>query len=124
VTVVRDGKTMDIDVKIGAMPDEPKMASAQPGKGKDESLSLADFGLKVAPAQDGAGVTVTEVEPGSPADERGLKAGDVILEVAGTEVHQPSDIRAALKDNKRSRVLMLVKTGDGQRFLALPTAKG
>ena len=124
VTVVRDGKTMDIDVKIGAMPDEPKMASAQPGKGKDESLSLSDFGLKVAPAQDGAGVTVTEVEPGSPADERGLKAGDVILEVAGTEVHQPSDIRAALKDNKRSRVLMLVKTGDGQRFLALPTAKG
>ena len=124
VTVVRDGKTMDIEVKIGAMPDEPKMASAQPGGGKEEGLSLSDFGLKVAPAQDGAGVTVTEVEPGSPAAERGLKPGDVILEVAGTEVHQPSDIRNALKDNKRSRVLMLVKTEDGQRFLALPTAKG
>jgi serine protease Do len=124
LTVVRDGKTTEIDVKIGTMPDEPKMASAQPGGKTEKDLSLSDFGLKVAPAQDGAGVMVTEVEPGSPAAERGLKAGDVILEVAGTEVHQPSDVRDALKANTKKRVLMLVKSGDGQRFLALPTSKG
>ena len=124
VTVVRSGKTMDIAVKIGTMPDEPKMASAMPGDGKDQTLSLADFGLKLAPAQDGAGVMVTEVTPGSNAAERGLKAGDVILEVAGAEVHSPADVREALNANTRKRVLMLVKTGDGQRFLALPTAKG
>ncbi len=124
VTVVRDGKTMDISVKIGTMPDEPKMAATEGATKAEESLSLADFGLKVAPAQDGAGVTVTEVAPDSPAAERGLKAGDVILEVAGTEVNQPSDVRDALKANTKKRVLMLVKTEDGQRFLALPTAKG
>jgi serine protease Do len=123
VTVVRDGKTMDISVKIGTMPDEPKMAAKESGKA-ETSLSLSDFGLKVAPAQDGAGVTVTEVEPGSPAAERGLKAGDVILEVAGKEVNEPSDVRDALKASTKKRVLMLVKTEDGQRFLALPTAKG
>ena len=67
---------------------------------------------------------VTEVTPGSNAAERGLKAGDVILEVAGAEVHSPADVREALNANTRKRVLMLVKTGDGQRFLALPTAKG
>jgi serine protease Do len=124
VTLVRDGKTMDIEVKIGTMPGEPKMASKDGGTQQEGSLSLSDFGLKVAPAQDGAGVVVTEVAPGSAAAERGLKAGDVILEVAGAEVHQPSDVRAALKDNTRKRVLLLVKTEDGQRFLALPTAKG
>ena len=124
VTVVRSGKTMDIAVKIGTMPDEPKMASATQGDGKDQTLSLADFGLKLAPAQDGAGVMVTEVTPGSNAAERGLKAGDVILEVAGAEVNSPADVREALNANTRKRVLMLVKTGDGQRFLALPTAKG
>lgn len=124
VTVVRSGKMMDIAVKIGTMPDEPKMASATQGDGKDQTLSLADFGLKLAPAQDGAGVMVTEVTPGSNAAERGLKAGDVILEVAGSEVHSPADVREALNANTRKRVLMLVKTGDGQRFLALPTAKG
>lgn len=124
VTVVRDGKTMDLEVKIGTMPSDPKMASKDGGPDQGGSLSLSDFGIKVAPAQDGAGVVVTEVAPGSAAAERGLKAGDVILEVAGAEVHQPSDVRAALKDNTKKRVLLLVKTEDGQRFLALPIAKG
>ena len=125
LTVVRDGKTMDLEVKIGTMPDEPKMASKD-GKedSADKSVSLANLGLKVAPAQDGPGVTVTEVEPGSAAAERGLKAGDTILEVAGTEVNAPSDVRTALKGIDKKTVLMLVKTEDGQRFIALPTAKG
>lgn len=125
LTVVRDGKTMDLEVKIGTMPDEPKMASND-GKedSADKSVSLANLGLKVAPAQDGPGVTVTEVEPGSAAAERGLKAGDTILEVAGTEVNAPSDVRTALKGIDKKKVLMLVKTEDGQRFIALPTAKG
>ncbi len=125
LTVIRDGKTMDLEVKIGTMPDEPKMASKD-GKedSADKSVSLANLGLKVAPAQDGPGVTVTEVEPGSAAAERGLKAGDTILEVAGTEVNAPSDVRTALKGIDKKKVLMLVKTEDGQRFIALPTAKG
>ena len=124
LTVVRDGKTMDLEVKIGTMPDEPKMAAKDGKDAGDKSVSLANLGLKVAPAQDGPGVTVTEVEPGSAAAERGLKVGDTILEVAGTEVHAPSDVRAALKGVDKKRVLMLVKTEDGQRFIALPTAKG
>ena len=56
--------------------------------------------------------------------EKGLAVGDTILEVAGAEVHAPSDVRDALKSNDKKRVLMLVKTQDGQRFIALPTAKG
>jgi len=125
VTLVRDGKTMDLSVKIGTMPGDPKMASSEGGaKGGDGSVSLADFGLKVAPAQDGAGVTVTDVAPNSPAAERGLKPGDTILQVAGTDVHAPADVRNALKANDKKRVLMLVKTDEGQRFVALPTAKG
>jgi len=125
MTVVRGGKTIDIEVKIGTMPDDPKMASKDSGsKDTEKDVSLSALGLKVAPAQDGAGVTVTEVTPGSAAADRGLKAGDTILEVAGTEVHAPSDVRAALKGNDKKRVLLLVKTDEGQRFIALPTAKG
>ena len=125
LTIVRDGKTMDLDVKIGTMPDDKKMAATDTKEDSaDKSVSLANLGLRVAPAQDGPGVTVTEVEPGSAAAERGLKAGDTILEVAGTEVNAPSEVRAALKDSDKKKVLMLVKTEDGQRFIALPTAKG
>ena len=78
---------------------------------------------RLRPAEDGAGVTVTEVAPDSAAAERGLKAGDVILEVAGTEVHQPVRCARRAEGNGKKRVLMLVKTDDGQRFIALPTAK-
>ncbi|MFN4142281.1 Do family serine endopeptidase [Aestuariivirga sp.] len=123
VTIVRDGKTMELSVKIGTMPGEPKLAAKDAGKDAEQGVSLADFGLKVAPAQDGAGVVVTEVAPDSAAAERGLKPGDTILEVAGTEVHAPADIRNALKANDKKRVLMLVKTAEGQRFIALPTAR-
>ena len=123
VTLVRDGKTMDLTVKIGVMPGEPKMASNQ-GVESDPSVSLEKLGLRLAPAQDGAGVTITEVAPGSAAEQRGLKAGDTILEVAGTEVHAPSDVKKALGNVNKKRVLLLVRSGAGQRFIALPSNQG
>ncbi|WP_290542838.1 Do family serine endopeptidase [Aestuariivirga sp.] len=125
LTVIRDGKTIDLEVKIGTMPDDRKMASKNASKDEgDKSVPLANLGLKVAPAEDGPGVTVTDVAKGSAAADMGLKAGDTILEVAGQEVHAPSDVRAALKANDKKKVLILVKTDEGQRFIALPTARG
>ncbi|MCB1435253.1 MAG: PDZ domain-containing protein, partial [Alphaproteobacteria bacterium] len=94
LTIVRDGKTMDLSVKIGTMPSNPKMASA--GGAESGMSSLSALGLTVAPAPDGAGVAITGVEPDSAAADHGLKPGDVILEVAGKEVHGPSDVRNAL----------------------------
>ncbi len=121
VTIVRKGKTMDVTVDIGVMPTDKQMASAKSTEGP---ASLSSLGIQVAPAEDGNGVTITSVEPGSAADDRGLKAGDTILEVAGTEVHEPSDIRDAIKSAGKKRVLMLVKSGEGQRFIALPANLG
>jgi serine protease Do len=121
VTVIRDGKTMDVAVKIGAMPGEQR-AARQSGGTSDNAL--ANLGLRVEPASDGAGVQVIEVAPGSPAAGRGLKPGDIILEVAGVEVHGAGDVRDALKSAGKKRVLMLVRSGDSQRFVALPSGKG
>jgi serine protease Do len=58
--------------------------------------------MTVAPADkvDGAGkqgVVVTKVDPKSAAADRGLKRGDVIVEVAGTGVTNPSDVREAIE---------------------------
>lgn len=40
-----------------------------------------------------AGVVVSEVFPGGPADQAGIKAGDVIIAVDGFEVHDPQGLR-------------------------------
>jgi serine protease Do len=121
IDIIRDGKPMTVAVKIGAMPTDMKMAS---NAAPDEPADMQSLGLKLGPAEDGAGVKILEVKPDSVAEQQGLKAGDVILEVAGKEVNGPSEIKQAMKDNTKVRVLMLVRTGDGQRFLALPLGKG
>jgi serine protease Do len=69
------------------------------------------------------GVVVTEVDPEGIAAERGLQAGDVILEVAGDSVSQPSEVKKALSDahgKSKHNVLARVRSGDATRFVAIP----
>ena len=72
------------------------------------------------------GATTAQLEQALAAD-KGLKEGDVILEVAGKSVSTPADVRemitAARTDGKHS-VLIRLKSGDNTRFVALPVGKG
>jgi serine protease Do len=122
LSIIRGGKAQTMQVTLEAMPADLKMASAKVEEPKVGSLS--SLGLDVATADDGAGVKITKVDPNSAAAERGLKEGDIILEVAGTQVNDPAAVAEALKGAKGKKVLMLIKTADGQRYLALPNAKG
>ena len=85
--------------------------------------------MTLAPAAevDGAGktgVVVADLDPDGVAAQKGLKTGDIILEVSGKAVSRPSEITAAIDsakaDGKKS-VLMRVKTEDSTRFVALST---
>jgi serine protease Do len=120
--IIRDGKPVTVSVKIGKMPGEQASASSAPAQA--EPTSLADLGLELAPADDGAGAKITQVDPDSVAAEQGLKAGDVIVSVGGEDVSSPADVRKAVNAEGRSKVLMLVRSGDNQRFLTLPLKKG
>jgi serine protease Do len=122
VTVIRDGKTMTIPVELGTMPGDRQASNSKPDT--PERSSYAELGVRLAPAEDGAGVRVVDVKPGSAAEARGIRPGDVILEVAGQEVHEPADVRAALTSAKGKRIVMLVRSGDNQRFVALPGGEG
>jgi serine protease Do len=131
LTVLRSGSEKTVSVKLGELPEQAGLAQ----RGGDERSGPAreemTLGLQLAPANSVAGsgnegVVVTRVLPNSPAGERGIKTGDVILEVAGKAVSNPADVRKALqdarKDNKRT-VLMRVKSGEGTRFVALPAGR-
>lgn len=47
-----------------------------------------------------AGVLVSSVEDGSPADKAGLKVGDIVVAIDGNDVDTAGDIRQGLRDKK------------------------
>ena len=101
-------------------------------KASSQGTDVPHLGLTLAPAgkADGAGkegVVITKVEPKSAAADRGLKKGDVILEVAGKSVAKPGDVGDALeaaRADKKSSVLMRLRSGDASRYVAVPLANG
>jgi serine protease Do len=126
VDLLRNGEAKSLDLKLGEMPAERQAkADVAPSAATN---GVPHLGLQLAPASDVAGsgdkgVVVMGVEPNGPAAERGLRTGDVILEVSGKQVASPADVSKALaaaRDSGRHDVLMRVKTAEATRFVALP----
>ena len=68
------------------------------------------------------GVVITEVAPGSAADDKGLRAGDVIVEVGQEPVESPEDVLTRIEEAReagRRSVLLLIETDGDLRFVAL-----
>jgi serine protease Do len=134
VVVWRDGRELTLTAKVGEMPDDQKQAAATPDKpASPKNLELADLGLKLEPITDETrdkyqlntdqkGVLITEVASGTPAADKGLKPGDVIVEVQQEEVKTPADVQdrvEKLRKSSRKSVLMLVQNSDGLKWVAL-----
>jgi serine protease Do len=125
LTISRNGKPETIDVTLGAMPSDRQEASVETPDRAESSAEMAKLGLKLQRAKDGEnGVRVSEVDPDCAAAERGIQAGDFILDASGKPVTRPEDVVeafAAAKADGHRAVLLRVKSGDGVRFVALPT---
>ena len=124
VMVYRDGKREKVSVAIGTMPGDQELA-ARSGSNAPET-DRTRLGLELVPSEDGRGVQVASVMPNSPAAEKGLRPGDVILEVGGIQVDDPMAVEAAVDraaGEGQEGVLMLVRSGERQRFVAMPTAR-
>ncbi|OHV23348.1 Do family serine endopeptidase [Rhizobium sp. RMa-01] len=70
------------------------------------------------------GVVVTEVTPGSASAEKGLKPGDVIVEVAQEFMKSPDAVAAKVKslkqEGRRNAQLMIASANGDLRFVAVP----
>jgi serine protease Do len=65
------------------------------------------------------GVHVEQVSPGSLAAEAGLEAGDVLLEIDGTEVDAPEDVESTVRAATRDFLPLVVERKGEQKYLSL-----
>jgi serine protease Do len=122
LTILRNGAEQKVSVKLGEMAGEQQAKAETPAESSGPT-ELAKLGLTVEPARAGhEGVTVAEVDPDGVAGQKGLQAGDVIVDAGGKTVTNAADITAAFDAAKASghkSVLLRVKSGDNFRYVAL-----
>jgi serine protease Do len=133
VVVFREGKTVTLKVVLGrrenAEQAEILPTSAQPDVQKPvEGLGMTFSGLTDEIRQQlqlkdtATGVAVLEVQEGTDAFDKGIRAGDVIAEVGQQKVESPADVTAAFdaaREAGRKSVLLLVRREGEPRFVGL-----
>jgi serine protease Do len=133
MVVIRDGVTTTLNV----VPGRRETAEAQIVPASVEPTAPIDLeiaGMRLAPLDDDlraqlglddtdVGIVVREVDDASVAHEKGLRAGDLIVEAGQSKVAAPQDLEDQMeqaRDAGRKSILLLVRRGGDPRFVALP----
>ena len=137
VEILRQGETKMLRVEVGKL-DEPEekieMTSEKPKEGPEPATQTV-LGLTLVPLTDEIrakagldskikGVLVMDIDPASPAAEKSIKAGDVIVEAQQEAVGSIEDLNKSIEKVKQAggkSILLLVEDGKGDtRFVAVP----
>ena len=127
ITVIRDGKRKVLKVKIGQMPGTQSLAHVD---------LMSKFGFSVQPLTPDLksklrvprwikhGLIVTEVRPGSTADDAGLREGNIIVAAGVTPkdlrpVKSVDDLLSIIRKAGSSGVLLKVVRGEGVIYVVL-----
>ncbi len=101
----------------------PDAATPKNVLGLSLSLLSAETRKAFGIAESVDGVVVTEVTPGSASAEKGLKPGDVIVEVAQEFMKSPDAVAAKVKslkqEGRRNAQLMIASANGDLRFVAV-----
>ena len=115
--VLHDGVEKTVPVKLAEMPANLGGSVEKNNENGSGAASALD-GVSVEASKD-RGVTVTNVDEGSPAAEAGLREGDTILEVNRTSVSSVGDFDKAMRNVSNGATLLLVKRGDNTFYVAV-----
>ncbi|MFD1795692.1 DegQ family serine endoprotease [Paracoccus aurantiacus] len=131
VTVLRDGKSEDLQVTLGRRETAEGTASDEqsaPAETSDDTLGMQlqtltpEIAAELGMSGDQQGLVVREVDPSSDAADKGLSQGDVITEAGQQAVNSVSDLRDRIteaKDAGRKSLLLMIRRGGEPRFVAL-----
>ena len=142
VKIIRKGQPMTLNVVIGRLEDGEKLVAADDKKKSDgaAATTVTVLGMTASTMTDELrerykieekvkGAVITEIAQDGAAAEKGLEAGDVIMEAGGKPVEVAGDISKAIEDatkaNKSSVLLLAAKAGKAgeTRFIALKIKK-
>ena len=134
IEVWRKGTSKRLSVQVGEL-EEDKVAAVAKGaqSAPIEPDTVDTLGMKLTQLTDLTrrkydvgegvnGVVVTEVDGASAAAQKGIRPGDVIVEVAQEEVTSPDQVVEKVREvrnSKRKSVLILLQRAEDLRFVAL-----
>ncbi len=140
VILWRDNAKVTVEVEIGLLPEDEVRVAKRGGRGGGGGVerTIASLGLSLSSVTDGLrqrfdldddakGVVVTDVDQDGSAAGKGIRPGDLIVEVSQEEVSTPADIEEKVREARaagRKSVLLLVEGQGGLRFVALRIAEG
>jgi len=122
VKLLRNGKAIDRQVKLGEMEekvDTSKLSSSHKTLGVEVQNLTPEIAKELGVKRD-AGIVVTQVEPGSSAADAGIHPGDVIKQVNRKPVKNVEDfVQKVDKATEKDSVLLLIQRGQNSLFAAV-----
>ena len=135
----RDKKKITLNAKIEELEDSSTEVAARTkgSKKSGQQQTVEALGLRLSSVtprlkkkfsleKDAKGVVVTKVDENGPAAEKGIRPGDLIVEISQSEVTSPGDIADKVAEAKkagRKSVLLLLEGRGGLRFVAIRIGK-
>ena len=128
VVIVRNGKDITKEVRIGELKEDKEYAFAGEEGRKDVGMEVSELTRELARRygiSETRGVLVTYVEAESPAGEAGIREGDVILEVNRGPVDTVDEYYGAMREAKKGKkILLWVKRGSSSQYVVVTIKKG
>jgi serine protease Do len=130
VEVLRDGERQTVKAQVAKLeePETTEVASTEGGGGSAETYGLrvqnltSDLASRLGVDED-HGVIISGVQPGSPADDAGLRREDIILEVDKKPVKDADEFEHKLAQAKGG-ALLLIRRGDATVFVPMRSPTG
>ena len=125
LTLLREGVTKEVTVRLIVRPAQEATEGLiqRTSSEEDVGLVLRDLTPEVAAplgVEAWSGALVSTVTPRSPADEAGLRAGDVVMEVNRRRVKDAAGVRAVLaRGSSGASILLRVQRGDALQYMAI-----
>ncbi|GAB4139849.1 MAG: DegQ family serine endoprotease [Thermogutta sp.] len=140
VAIIRDGKSLEIEVKLDEMPDDAALQSHEPVEDEDVGqtprrktydkslgLMLMDFDSELASGlgvRVSEGVVVIHADRNKPGGQSGLQAGMVIVRAGAESVKDLRDLQRILDRNQDvSEVSLEVVSRAGRQIVVLKKPK-